>query len=78
MRQCRRPKPTKWSCSKDLKLGPRLFDAGYRNGLTFRAFADNILGFAPPLCITTDEVDCLVGRLRQTPDSILDVKELRA
>jgi adenosylmethionine-8-amino-7-oxononanoate aminotransferase len=49
----------------------------YRNGLIFRAFTDDTIGFAPPLCISTDEVDLLVGRLRQTLDTVLDMKELR-
>jgi putrescine---pyruvate transaminase len=63
--------------SKDVRLGARLFDIGYRNGLIFRAFADDTIGFAPPLCITTDEVDLLMERLRQTLDTVLDMKELR-
>lgn len=63
--------------SKDVRLGARLFDIGYRNGLIFRAFARDTIGFAPPLCITTDEVDLLMERLRQTLDTVLDMKELR-
>jgi adenosylmethionine-8-amino-7-oxononanoate aminotransferase len=70
-------KTTKRKPSKDLKLSARLFDAGYQNGLIFRAFADDTIGFAPPLCISTDEVDLLIVRLRQTLDTVLNLKELR-
>jgi adenosylmethionine-8-amino-7-oxononanoate aminotransferase len=45
--------------------------------LIFRAFADDTIGFAPPLCISTDEVDLLICRLRQTLDTVLNLKELR-
>jgi 4-aminobutyrate--pyruvate transaminase len=35
---------------------------GYRNGLVFRAFGDNILGFAPALCFTkTSSSSCSSG-----------------
>jgi putrescine---pyruvate transaminase len=68
---------TKRKPSKDLKVSARLFEAGYRNGLIFRAFADDTIGFAPPLSISTDEVDLLIDRLRQTLDTVLNLKELR-
>jgi putrescine---pyruvate transaminase len=70
-------KTTKRKPSKDLKLSARLFEAGYRNGLIFRAFADDTIGFAPPLSISTAEVDLLIDRLGQTLDTVLNLKELR-
>lgn len=63
--------------AKELKLSGRLFDEAYRNGLIFRAFGDDTIGFAPPLCITRDEVDLLIHRLNKTLNSILDIKDLR-
>jgi adenosylmethionine-8-amino-7-oxononanoate aminotransferase len=69
-------KATKRKPAKDLKLSPRLFEIGYRNGLIFRAFADDTIGFAPPLSISTDEVDLVIDRLRRTLDAALDLKEL--
>jgi len=63
--------------AKELKLSGRLFDEGYRNGLIFRAFGDDTIGFAPPLCITQDEVDLLIHRLNKTLNSVLDMKDLR-
>ena len=42
-----------------LRISERLSDRGYRNKLIFRAFADDIMGFAPPLCCTEDDIDIL-------------------
>ena len=70
-------KTTKRKPPRELNLGQKAFDSAYRNGLIFRAFADDVIGFAPPLCISTDEVDLLIHRLGKTLDSILDMQELR-
>lgn len=69
-------KATKQKPAKDLKLSVRLFEEGYRNGLIMRAFADDTIGFAPPLCITSGEVDQLIERLEKTLDAMLEIKEL--
>lgn len=71
-------KATKQKPAADLRIGERLFDEAYRNGLICRAFADGTIGLAPPLCITQGEVDLLIERLSTTLDSLLDLKELRA
>jgi len=42
----------------------------------FRAFADDVIGLAPPLCITQDEVDLLIDRLAKTLHAVLETKEL--
>jgi adenosylmethionine-8-amino-7-oxononanoate aminotransferase len=67
-------KETKAKPAKEKNVGARLAKAGYDNGIIFRAFADDVLGLAPPICITKTEVDLLISRLRTTLDSILDVK----
>jgi adenosylmethionine-8-amino-7-oxononanoate aminotransferase len=61
-----------------LGLADRLFEAGYRNKLVFRSFADHILGFAPALCYTQDEFAQLFERLEKTLDEILDAPDVRA
>jgi adenosylmethionine-8-amino-7-oxononanoate aminotransferase len=61
-----------------LKLPDRIAAAAYRNGLIFRAFGDNILGFAPALSYTADEFDLLFARLRNTLDEVLAQPEVRA
>ncbi len=61
-----------------LKLSDRLAETGYRNGLIFRAFADNILGFAPALCMTETECELMGARLRRTLDQVLAAPDVRA
>lgn len=60
-----------------LGLGAKLFEDGYDNGLIFRAFSDDVIGFAPPLCFSNDDVDRLVDRLRRTLDWALEMKYVR-
>lgn len=61
----------------ELEVPQRLFERGYANGITFRAFADSIIGLAPPLTISTDEVDLLIARLNTTLNELLDIKDIR-
>ncbi len=53
-------------------------DWSYRNGIIFRAFGDNILGFAPALCYTAADFDVLFERLERTLDTVLDQVAVRA
>ena len=68
----------------DLKesVNPQVFTllpiAGYRNRLVFRSFSDQILGFAPALCITEAECELLGQRLRHVLDEVLALPEVRA
>ncbi|NTY38058.1 aspartate aminotransferase family protein [Burkholderia diffusa] len=61
-----------------LNLANRIFDAATRNKVIFRAFGDNILGFAPALCITQGEVEQMIDRVRQTLDDVLAHQDVRA
>ena len=63
-------KETKAKPTKDMNVAARLAEAGYQNGVLFRAFADDIIGLAPPICISEQEVDLLISRLRATLDAI--------
>ena len=60
-----------------LGMSERIATAGYRNGLIFRAFSDDILGFAPALCYTATEFELLFERLKNTLDAVLDQPEVR-
>jgi adenosylmethionine-8-amino-7-oxononanoate aminotransferase len=60
-----------------LRLSERISAAAYRNGVIFRAFGDNILGFAPALCYTASEFELLFARLKQTLDEVLDEPDVR-
>lgn len=61
----------------DLNLPGHLARIGYDNGLIFRAFGDGIVGFAPPLCITEDEIDIMIERFVKSLDDLLTIKEIR-
>jgi len=60
-----------------LHLADRIFDAAARNKIIFRAFGDNVLGFAPALCYTSDEVGMMVERVRKTLDDVLECADVR-
>ena len=60
-----------------LKLHERIAAAAYRNRLVFRAFGDNVLGFAPALCYTADDFDLMFERLTRTLDEVLDQTDVR-
>lgn len=61
-----------------LGLADRIAAIAYRNQLVFRSFADQVLGFAPALCITQAECALLGERLRRTLDEVLALPEVRA
>jgi putrescine---pyruvate transaminase len=56
----------------------RIFDRAWENGLVIRAFANGVLGYAPPLCCTADEIDAIVERTRRTLDQTLADPDVRA
>ena len=60
-----------------LKIVSRMFEAVYRNGLIFQAFADYIIGFAPPLCYTETDIDILVERFEKTLNEVAGIAEIR-
>lgn len=55
----------------------RLFDRAWEQGLIVRSFAQGILGYAPPLCCTADEIDAIVERTRKVLDLTLEDPEIR-
>lgn len=55
----------------------RIFDRAWENGLVIRAFANGILGYAPPLCCTDAEIDAIVERTRLTLDETLEDPDVR-
>ncbi|RDK00252.1 aspartate aminotransferase family protein [Paraburkholderia lacunae] len=61
-----------------LKLSDRIAAAAYENRLIFRAFGDNILGFAPALSYTEAEFDLMFERLEKTLDDVLAQADVRA
>ncbi|SIT47956.1 conserved hypothetical protein [Paraburkholderia piptadeniae] len=71
-------KDSKRGFDVSLKLPDRVAAAAYRNGLVFRAFGDNILGFAPALCYTEANFDMMFERLAKTLDDVLAQSDVRA
>ena len=61
-----------------LGIAGKLAAAGLENRLIFRAFADDMIGFAPPLCCTEADVDLIVERLGSTLDAVLADPAVRA
>jgi len=62
---------------RSLRIAENLFDTGYARGLIFRAFADDVIGLAPPLCCSEADIDLLMERLRGTLDDVLNLTEIR-
>ncbi|MGQ0835681.1 MAG: aminotransferase class III-fold pyridoxal phosphate-dependent enzyme [Gammaproteobacteria bacterium] len=68
---------TKRRFDPSLRLSEQVTRAALRNGVIFRAFADDILGFAPALCCTPSDLDELFDRLERTLDEVLEQLTVR-
>ena len=66
-------KVTKRQFNPALKLNETIADIAWKHKLIFRAFGDNILGFAPALCYTESDFDTLFERLQLTLDEVLEL-----
>ena len=66
-------KQTKRQFDPALKLNETIADIAWKHKLIFRAFGDNILGFAPALCFTESDFDALFERLQLTLDEVLEL-----
>jgi adenosylmethionine-8-amino-7-oxononanoate aminotransferase len=71
-------KTTRRGFDPALGLSERIAQTAYQNGIIFRAFQDNILGFAPALCYGPQDFDLLFERLERTLDMVLDQIDVRA
>ena len=47
------------------------------NGLIIRAFANGVIGYAPPLCCTDSDIDAIIERTRRTLDQTLADPDVR-
>jgi adenosylmethionine-8-amino-7-oxononanoate aminotransferase len=63
-------KETKESFPASDRVGFRILEAAYRNGLIFRVMGRDVLGFAPPLICTEADIDRLVERLQRSIDEV--------
>lgn len=71
-------KSTKAGFAPALDLPNRIGATAYRNGIVFRAFGDNILGFAPALTFTESEFGLMFERVKKTLDDVLAQADVRA
>jgi adenosylmethionine-8-amino-7-oxononanoate aminotransferase len=71
-------KDSKARLDSALKIPDRLFAHGYQNGVIFRSFPDNIIGLAPALCASDEEMDEIFARIRKTLDDLLEEADIRA
>jgi putrescine---pyruvate transaminase len=55
----------------------RILDRAWTNGLVIRAFPTGVLGFAPPLCCTDDDIDAILERTARTLDQTLEDPDVR-
>jgi putrescine aminotransferase len=56
----------------------RVFDRAWENGLIVRAFAQGVIGYAPPLCCTDGDIDAIIQRTRTTLDQTVADPDVRA
>ena len=55
-----------------MKVGPRIAAALLKEGVIARAMPQgDIIGFAPPLCLTTGEADIVVAAMKTAVDEVL-------
>ncbi|WP_342363493.1 aminotransferase class III-fold pyridoxal phosphate-dependent enzyme [Terrarubrum flagellatum] len=70
-------KRTRAKFPKELRVADHLARFGEENRVIFRAFADDVIGLAPALTLTTAEIDLLVSRIAKTLDDVLELPEVR-
>jgi adenosylmethionine-8-amino-7-oxononanoate aminotransferase len=71
-------KASRRSFDPALRLPERLFERAYGNGVIVRSFGDCIIGLAPALCCTNDEMDMIFTRIGKTLDELLEAPDVRA
>jgi putrescine aminotransferase len=71
-------KATKAPFAADLALGDRLAQMTWDNGVIVRCFANAVIGFAPALTCTPDEMDMLFDKVVLTLDQLLEQPDIRA
>lgn len=59
------------------EVSARLFERAWNAGLVIRGFAWGVIGFAPPLCCTEEEIDLILARTKFVLDQTLEDPELR-
>lgn len=71
-------KETREPFPAEAEVGALLSQLTWENGVIVRCFAHGVIGFAPALCCTEDEVDEMVGRVEKSLDQLLEVPGIRS
>jgi adenosylmethionine-8-amino-7-oxononanoate aminotransferase len=71
-------KDNKAGFAPDLDIGGRLSRLTWDNGVIVRCFANAVIGFAPALCCSDDEMDLIFERVVQSLDQLLEQPDVRA
>lgn len=71
-------KTTKAGFAADLNIGGRLSNLTWDNGVILRCFPNAVIGFAPALCCTNEEIDLIFDRVRKSLDQLLEQSDVRA
>ncbi len=70
-------KKNKTPLPAEAQAARRIFDRAWENGLVIRAFANGVLGYAPPLCCTDADIDAILERTALTLDQTLEDPDVR-
>ncbi|RVQ69141.1 aspartate aminotransferase family protein [Croceicoccus ponticola] len=70
-------KDTKAPLNPSLDLGGRLSRLTWDNGVVVRCFPQGVIGFAPALCCSTDEMDVIFDRVERSLDQLLEMPDIR-
>jgi len=71
-------KTTKAGFPAELDIAGRLTQLTWANGVIVRCFANAVIGFAPALCCSDDEMDLIFDRVGRSLDQLLDQADIRA
>ncbi|USJ27664.1 aspartate aminotransferase family protein [Ensifer adhaerens] len=71
-------KTAKTPLPAEAQAARRIFDRAWENGLVIRAFAQGVLGYAPPLCCTDSDIDAILERTLKTLDKTLADPDVRS
>lgn len=71
-------KASKAGFAPDLDIGGRLSRLTWDNGVIVRCFANAVIGFAPALCCSDDEMDLIFERVVKSLDQLLEQPDVRA
>lgn len=71
-------KATKAGFDAGLDIGGRLAKLTWDNGVIVRCFANAVIGFAPALCCSEDEMALIFDRVETSLDQLLDMPDIRS